>query len=59
MGRRVDWDPDASTFAPAASLTEPRGHHSATRLHDGRVLIVGGSSGAFLASAEVWDSDAG
>ena len=39
-----------------------RGYHVATRLADGRVLIIGGSSGGaedLVTSAEVWDPETG
>lgn len=41
----------------AATMHEPRGTHTATRLPDGRVLIVGGltRNHAFLATAELFD----
>jgi hypothetical protein len=43
-------------FTPAASPVEPRSHHTATALPDGRVLVVGGwSRSASPASAVIWD----
>jgi hypothetical protein len=37
-------------------MTEPREHETATRLADGRILVVGGDSGdQMLASAELYD----
>lgn len=54
------YDPATGTFAATGSLAKPRYHHTATRLPDGRVLVTGGadqegSSGAVLASAEIYD----
>ncbi len=52
------WDPASGSFSHTGSLAEPRLDHSATRLTDGRVLVIAGSmmsaSGAH-SSAEVWD----
>jgi hypothetical protein len=39
-------------FVPGPSMTEPRGGHTATRMRDGRVLIVGGSLPAPLGSVD-------
>jgi hypothetical protein len=41
----------------AGHMLSPRSGHSATRLHDGRVLIVGGMvrNGQFLDTAELYD----
>jgi hypothetical protein len=51
------WDPEAGSFSPASSLAEARSLHTATRLSDGRVLVIGGDGiEAILASAELWDS---
>ena len=45
-------------FNPTGSLTSARDGHSATRLADGRVLMIGSRSG-YPASAEVYDPDTG
>jgi Galactose oxidase, central domain len=47
----------ADLFATGASLTNPRSGHTATRLLDGRVLILGGtgSAGTAINSAEFYD----
>jgi hypothetical protein len=47
-------------WSTADSLGTPRGHHQATRLPDGRVLVTGGSSAnytdnAAYATAEIYD----
>src|SRR6185436_6392750 len=36
------YDPTTDTYAPTGSMAAPRALHTATRLADGRVLIVGG-----------------
>src|SRR5687768_3643919 len=45
------------TFRPTASLGTARFDHTATLLPppDGRVLVVGGTNGTSLASAEIYD----
>jgi len=67
--RRAEaWDPASGAFGPAGRLDTSRMGHSATRLHDGRVLVVGGTKmragkkqtrRAALDSAEVWDPVSG
>ena len=55
------YDPKTGTFSPTGSMTVAREDHTATRLADGRVLIVGGNDvGAHaVASAELYDPKAG
>lgn len=59
LGTSERFDPAASTFASAASLSTPRFDHTATMLpRDGRVLVIGGStsiSGPATASVEVYN----
>jgi hypothetical protein len=50
------WDPSDASSEPTGAMAEARVEHSATPLHDGRVLVVGGrADDGALASAEVWD----
>lgn len=51
----------AGSFGRTGSMSTARYNHTATRLQDGRVLIVGGqdSSDDCLASAELYDPNAG
>jgi WD40 repeat protein len=52
--------PAAGAFSPTGWLREAREDHTATRLPDGRVLVVaGGGDGLALDSAEVWDPATG
>ncbi len=56
------YDPTAGTFTlTTGNLATDRVNHSATRLHSGKVLIVGGTgaNGAVLASAELFDPATG
>ena len=60
------WDAatgDVGTFAHGGSLLQPRSHHTATRLPDGRVLVVGGlwwnGAARVIPSAELWDPRTG
>lgn len=53
------YDPAAGVTTDAGRLSQARTNHAATRLSDGRVLVVGGAGGAnadtSLSSAEVFD----
>ncbi len=59
-----DPSPPAGSFSPTGSLIDERVYHTATRLPDGRVLVIGGVSGdgedsVILASTELFDPAAG
>jgi Tol biopolymer transport system component len=45
------YNPTTGTFSRTGSMAAPREQHTATRLADGRVLIVGGLSGSTPATA--------
>jgi N-acetylneuraminic acid mutarotase len=54
------YDPGANTWTAVAPMSTPRQQHSAVRLGDGQVLVVGGLNGASSAvfgidTAEVYD----
>ncbi len=51
------YDPVANTWTPAATMSVARSHHTATRLPDGRVLVIGGENASYLvgATAEIYD----
>jgi hypothetical protein len=55
------YDPKTGTFSPTGSMSTPREDHTATRLPDGRVLIVGGddAAGHSIATAEIYDPRTG
>ena len=55
------YDPKTGTFSPAGSMTMSRTVHTATRLVDGRVLIVGGNrvGDQTTAGAELFDPKTG
>jgi hypothetical protein len=55
------FDPGSGDFTPTGTLATARAFHSATRLADGTVLIVGGqdSQGSTLASAELYNPASG
>src|SRR5262245_18157380 len=55
------FDPETGTFTATGNMITGRLGHSSTLLHDGRVLIVGGTSDSDfsdrLATAEIYDPD--
>ncbi|HEX6867487.1 MAG TPA: kelch repeat-containing protein [Candidatus Limnocylindrales bacterium] len=59
------YDPATGSFGPTGSMLRPRAGHTATKLADGRVLIVGGYTAdvngntAFPAAAEIFDPATG
>jgi serine/threonine protein kinase len=50
------YDPKSGTFSPTGSLSVGRLYHRATKLADGRVLIVGGDTAG---TAEIYDPNTG
>ncbi|NMO20668.1 kelch-like protein [Pyxidicoccus fallax] len=52
------YDPVTGTWSVTGSMAEGRANHTATRLPDGRVLVVGGSSD-HLPTAELYDPATG
>ena len=58
VGQASTVDITLGALGPAGSLTDARGVHTATRLQNGKVLVVGGFSNELqsnLASAELYD----
>lgn len=54
------YDPASGTFTLTGSFQTGRSFHTATLLADGRVLMIGGSSGSLaIASAELYDPASG
>jgi hypothetical protein len=53
------YDPQTRTFTVTGNLNIARCGHTATLLHDGTVLIVGGGNDAPLASVELYDPRTG
>jgi hypothetical protein len=55
------YDPRTGTFSATGSLSTARNEHTATRLADGRVLIVGGNDAEAhsVATAEIYDPTSG
>ena len=47
------------TFDNTGSLNIARGNHTATLLPNGKLLVAGGYTGAYLASAELYDPTTG
>lgn len=60
------WDPATRKWSAGARMAWGRQRHTAARLPDGRVLVVGGHGGGgavsnerFVAAAELWDPASG
>ena len=50
------YDPATNTWSPAGNMAVARDEHTATLLHNGKVLVVGGlNSSGFLTFAELYD----
>jgi N-acetylneuraminic acid mutarotase len=54
-GSRPDYGQQIAIWKPEEPLGTPRAWHAAVLLLDGRVLVVGGYNGQYLASAELYD----
>jgi WD40 repeat protein len=55
LGSAEIWDPATGEFTETGSLGQPRGYHTATRLDDGQVLVVGGFCGYYCPlQTEAW-----
>ncbi|NNC17309.1 kelch-like protein [Corallococcus exiguus] len=52
------YDPATGNWTPSGSMTTQRWRHTATRLGNGKVLVVGGNSGT-AATAELYDPATG
>lgn len=59
VGRNLIYDPTSNALSEAGNLQFDRMNHSAVLLHDGRVLIVGGTAGKgpFVQTAEMYDPE--
>lgn len=53
------YDPQTKTFTPTGSMNVGRCGHTATLLHNGKVLIAGGGNDSPLAVAEMYDPSTG
>jgi hypothetical protein len=53
------YDPAAKRWSPGGNLLVARMNHTATLLPDGRILVVGGYNGNFLAECEIYDPATG
>jgi hypothetical protein len=51
------YDPGTGSWTATATMTVARAAHTATLLHDGRVLVAGGEGGG--TSAELYDPGTG
>ncbi|RYZ42616.1 MAG: kelch repeat-containing protein [Myxococcaceae bacterium] len=52
------YDPSTGGWTASGTMVEARSYHTATRLNDGRVLVVGGNSGA-TSTAELYSPATG
>jgi hypothetical protein len=53
------YDPATNRWSPAGDLTTARWEHLSVVLPDGRLMVIGGSNGALLASTEVFAEQGG
>jgi hypothetical protein len=53
------YDPNLDSFTATGEMTSARQGHTITLLKNGKVLVAGGKSDAFLATAEIYDPSTG
>jgi hypothetical protein len=53
------YDPTTGRWTPAASMSTTRAEHTATLLHDGRVLVAGGRMGCQPNGGEMYNPTTG
>jgi N-acetylneuraminic acid mutarotase len=53
------FDPASGTWSDGPALAHARANHTALTLADGRVLVLGGEGGGWVAQAELYDPQAG
>ena len=56
-GSAETFDSTTNSWSTVATLSNPRGGHTATLLNDGTVIVTGGQhNGEYLSSAEIFET---